>query len=100
MKNENGKRVRAESPVRSEESVVAGRRCRGRSISSDASSSITSCLSTTEERKEEVASSWVDDDEESPEMVAIGCRRCYMYYLILIERTRCPKCNSKDLIRF
>ncbi|KAF8091549.1 hypothetical protein N665_0443s0008 [Sinapis alba] len=61
------------------------------------SSSGSSCLSTTEEMKEEVASSWV---EETPVMVVVGCRRCFMYVLVSLVRMCCPKCKCNDLILF
>lgn len=97
MRNKNGKRARVEPPTRTAESVVvANRRIGGGSSPSNTSSSASSCLSTTEEMKEEVASSWV---EESPAMVVAGCRRCFMYVLVLQEHRRCPKCKCTDLIQ-
>ncbi|ESQ45244.1 hypothetical protein EUTSA_v10011097mg [Eutrema salsugineum] len=98
MRNKNGKRLRVEPPARTTEPVVANRRFRGgSSSSSDTSSTINSCLSTMEETKEEVASSWV---EESPALVAVGCRRCKMYFLVRQDRQRCLKCKCYDVIKF
>ncbi|VVB05483.1 unnamed protein product [Arabis nemorensis] len=94
MRNKNGKRVRVEPPAKTVESVVAKRR----SSPSSSTSSLSSCLSTTEEMKEEVASSWVEDDESSVLIVA-GCRRCYMYVLVMRDRQRCPKCKCTDLLQ-
>ncbi|KFK34508.1 hypothetical protein AALP_AA5G154500 [Arabis alpina] len=92
MRNKNGKRATVQ-PSAATESVVAKRR----SSPSNSTSSLRSCLSTTEERKEEVASS--GDVEDPTVLIAAGCRRCYMYVMVMQGRQRCPKCKSTDLIQ-
>ncbi|KAL0714243.1 hypothetical protein Bca4012_021222 [Brassica carinata] len=100
MRNKNGKRVRGEPPARTAESVAKqmfGRGSPPRSTSSSASSCISTTEEMKEEMKEEVASSWI---EETPVMVVVGCRKCFMYVLVSLARMCCPKCKCNDLVLF